>query len=50
MKCFVTNEQGQGMVEYALIIMLAVVVLFSAVALMGNTADAFFKKFTNDNF
>lgn len=50
MKRFVTNEQGQGMVEYVLIIMLAVVILLSAVALVGNNAAAFFNTFTDEHF
>ena len=50
MKRFVANEDGQGVVEYALIIMLAMVVLLSAVALVGNNAAAFFRTFTNNNF
>lgn len=50
MKRFVANEDGQSMVEYALIIMLAMVVLLSAVALVGNNTAAFFRNFTENNF
>jgi pilus assembly protein Flp/PilA len=36
MKKFFMNEEGQGMVEYGLIIALVAVVVIAAIALLGN--------------
>jgi len=36
MKKFLMNEEGQGMVEYGLIIALVAVVVIAAIALLGN--------------
>ena len=50
MRRFICNEEGQGFVEYALIILLAVLVLITAVTMIGNNTAAFFRNFAEDNF
>jgi len=42
MKKFFMNEEGQGMVEYGLIIALVAVVVIGAVALLGTNAKTIF--------
>jgi pilus assembly protein Flp/PilA len=47
MKKFFMNEEGQGMVEYGLIIALVAVVVIAAIALLGNGVNNTFKNITN---
>ena len=42
MKKFFMNEEGQGMVEYGLIIALVAVVVIGAVALLGTNVETIF--------
>jgi len=42
MKKFFMNEEGQGMVEYGLIIALVAVVVIGAVTLLGTKAETVF--------
>ena len=44
MKNFLTNENGQGMVEYGLIIALIAVVVIGALALLGPKVKDIFTK------
>jgi pilus assembly protein Flp/PilA len=48
MERFVSNEDGQGMVEYSLIILLVVLLLVGAVSLIGNNTAAFFTNFASN--
>jgi len=47
MKRFLMNEEGQGMVEYGLIIALVAVVVIAAIALLGNGVKNTFTNVTN---
>ncbi|MBA4347356.1 MAG: Flp family type IVb pilin [Clostridiales bacterium] len=47
MKKFFMNEEGQGMVEYGLIIALVAVVVIAAIALLGNGVSNTFNTITN---
>jgi pilus assembly protein Flp/PilA len=47
MKKFLMNEEGQGMVEYGLIIALVAVVVIAAIALLGNGVKNTFTNITN---
>jgi pilus assembly protein Flp/PilA len=47
MKRFFLNEEGQGMVEYGLIIALVAVVVIAAIALLGNGVKNTFTNVTN---
>jgi pilus assembly protein Flp/PilA len=47
MKKFFMNEEGQGMVEYGLIIALVAVVVIAAIALLGNGVKNTFGNITN---
>ena len=42
MKRFLTNEEGQGMVEYGLIIALVAVVVIVGLTLLGGKANSLF--------
>ncbi len=42
MKRFFKNEEGQGMVEYGLIIALVAVVVIAAISLLGNNISDLF--------
>lgn len=42
MRCFVQNENGQGMVEYGLIIALVVLVIIIGLTAFGNGTSALF--------
>lgn len=44
---FIKNEDGQGMVEYSLILVLIVLVVIGAVNLIGETTAEFYNKATN---
>lgn len=44
---YVLNEEGQGFVEYALIIMFVALVVVVALTLLGNNTAGFFSNFTN---
>ena len=44
---FIQNEDGQGMVEYTLILVLAVLVVIGAVTLLGNTTFELYNKAIN---
>ncbi len=48
MKKFLMNEEGQGMVEYGLIIALVAVVVIGAIALLGNGVKNTFTKITGN--
>lgn len=48
MECFFVNEEGQGLVEYSLIILLVVLVVISALTLVGTNVTAFFQNFSNN--
>ena len=41
---FAPEEKGQGLVEYALIIVLIAIVLIAAVALIGNLLNGMYSK------
>ena len=47
MKKFFMNEEGQGMVEYGLIIALVAVVVIAAIALLGNGVKNTFTNVSN---
>jgi len=47
---YVLNEEGQGLVEYALIIMFVALIVVGGVALLGNNVTNFFSNFVNANF
>lgn len=47
MKKFFMNEEGQGMVEYGLIIALVAVVVIAAIALLGNGVKNTFGTISN---
>ena len=47
MKRFFLNEEGQGMVEYGLIIALVAVVVIAAIALLGNGVKNTFTNVSN---
>lgn len=47
MKHFLTNEEGQGMVEYGLIIALVAVVVIAGLALLGGKANNLFGNISN---
>ena len=47
MKKFFMNEEGQGMVEYGLIIALVAVVVIAAITLLGNGIGNKFNVITN---
>ena len=47
MKSLFLNEEGQGMVEYGLIIALVAVVVIAAIALLGNGVKNTFTNVTN---
>lgn len=47
MKRFWTNEKGQGMVEYGLIIALVAVVVIAGLTLLGGKANNMFGDLTN---
>lgn len=47
MKKFFMNEEGQGMVEYGLIIALVAVVVIGAITLLGTGAKNVFTTATN---
>lgn len=44
MKEFIRNEEGQGMVEYGLILALVAVVVIVALSAVGNKIGAIFNK------
>ena len=44
LKKFWKNEEGQGMVEYGLILALIAIVVIAAVTLVGNKVNAIFNK------
>jgi pilus assembly protein Flp/PilA len=46
MKKFFMNEEGQGMVEYGLIIALVAVVVIAAISLLGNGVSNTFNTIT----
>ena len=48
MKKFLMNEEGQGMVEYGLIIALVAVVVIGAITLLGNGITNTFTKATGN--
>ena len=48
MKKFFMNEEGQGMVEYGLIIALVAVVVISAITLLGNGVRDTFNTITDN--
>ena len=48
MKKFLMNEEGQGMVEYGLIIALVAVVVIGAIRLIGDNADTLFRGVADD--
>ena len=43
----VLKEEGQGLVEYALIILLVALAVFGALTLLGNNTTGFFSNFVN---
>jgi pilus assembly protein Flp/PilA len=43
----VLNEEGQGLVEYALIILLIALAVFGGLTLLGTNITGFFSNFTN---
>ena len=43
-ECFIKNEDGQGMVEYALILTLVALATVGAVALLGISTNELFQK------
>jgi pilus assembly protein Flp/PilA len=43
----IMNEEGQGLVEYALIIMLVALAVFGALTLLGTNTTGFFSNFVN---
>ena len=47
LKNFLRDEDGQGMVEYALILALIAVVVIAAVTLIGNNINTKFKNIAN---
>ena len=47
MKNLWKNEEGQGMVEYGLIIALVAVVVIVGIALVGNKANSLFQGVSN---
>ena len=49
MKHFFSNELGQGVVEYSLIILLVAFVVIGGLSLIGTNATAFFTR-TSENF
>jgi len=44
---YVLNEEGQGLVEYGLIIMFVALVVVGALTLLGTNVTAFFNNFSN---
>ncbi len=48
MERFVLNEEGQGLVEYSLIILLVALVVIGGLTLVGTNVAAFFNDFTNN--
>ena len=42
MKKFLKNEEGQGMVEYGLIIALVAVIVIAGISLLGNNIGSLF--------
>ena len=48
MKKFFMNEEGQGMVEYGLIIALVAVVVIAAITLLGNGIGDKFNEITDN--
>lgn len=48
MKKFFMNEEGQGMVEYGLIIALVAVVVIAAITLLGNGISDKFNQITDN--
>ena len=48
MKRFLMNEEGQGMVEYGLILALVAVVVIGALTLLGGGITAIFGKVTDE--
>ncbi len=49
MKKFLMNEEGQGMVEYGLIIALVAVVVIGGITVLGNNVTSFFTR-TSEHF
>ena len=47
MKSFVQNERGQGLVEYALILLLVALVVVGGLTLLGGNVGAFFTNASN---
>ena len=45
---FVLNEEGQGLVEYSLIILLIALVVIGGLTLVGTNVAAFFNDFTKN--
>ena len=43
----VLKEEGQGLVEYALIILLVALAVFGALTLLGTNTTGFFSNFVN---
>jgi pilus assembly protein Flp/PilA len=43
---YALKEEGQGLVEYALIIMFVALIVVGAVTLLGNNTTGFFSNFT----
>lgn len=44
---YAVNEEGQGVVEYSLIILLVAFAVFAALTLLGNNVTGFFSNFAN---
>ena len=44
---FIKNEDGQGMVEYSLILVLIALVVIGALTLLGETTNELYNKATN---
>jgi pilus assembly protein Flp/PilA len=49
MEVYIRNEEGQGLVEYSLIILLVAFVVIGALTLLGNNVTGFFSNFTNNH-
>ncbi|MBA4347357.1 MAG: Flp family type IVb pilin [Clostridiales bacterium] len=45
---FCLNEEGQGLVEYSLIILLVAFAVIGALTLLGSNVTAFFRNFANN--
>ena len=47
LKCFAYSERGQGLVEYALILMLVALLVIGGLTLLGGNVAAFFTNASN---